>query len=187
MLPRRTSKFSGRDETRKYRGEERANSLADFHLDNQIPPLLAATIHCHENWKSLINNADGEPYHREGEREKETIVASFFRDISRRIPSSWGCFLNSWDKSSYLFVDQFWKFRSDYFYRWNICGGSEWSRSVAGNKKGVHPCNGRMRNNDPAMSTVISMIRESLITFQTFACRTRIRAQRWNCIPCAVL
>lgn len=57
-------------------------------------------------------------------------------------------------------------------------GGSEWSRSVAGNKKGVHPCNGRMRNNDPAMSTVISMIRESLITFQTFACRTRIRAQR---------
>lgn len=38
MLPRRTSKFSGRDETRKYRGEERANSLADFHLDNQIPP-----------------------------------------------------------------------------------------------------------------------------------------------------
>lgn len=129
MLPRRTSKFSGRDETRKYRGEERANSLADFHLDNQILPLLAATIHCHENWKSLINNADGEPYHREGEREKETIVASFFRDISRRIPSSWGCFLNSWDKSSYLFVDQFWKFRSDYFYRWNtvdLSGVGRW-------------------------------------------------------------
>lgn len=37
------------------------------------------------------------------------------------------------------------------------------------------------------MSTVVNMIRESLITFQTFACRTRTRAQRWNCIPCAVL
>lgn len=181
MLPRRTSKFSGRDETRKYRGEERANSLADFHLDNQILPLLAATIHCHENWKSLINNADGEPYHREGERE--TIVASFFRDISRRIPSSWGCFLNSWDKSSSI---SFGNFGRALFLSMKY-GGSEWSRSVAGNKKGVHPCNGRMRNNDPAMSTVISMIRESLITFQTFACRTRIRAQRWNCIPCAVL
>lgn len=184
-LPRRTSNFSGRDETRKYRGEERANSLADFHLDNQIPPslsiLLTATIHCHENWKSLINRWRTVS---SWERKRDGcyfLRSTFFGDISRRIPSSWGCLF----KCKFLAARRQIRIYSGSASLGNMVA---LSRSVAGNKKAC-TCNGRMRNNDPAnaMSTVVNMIRESLITFQTFACRTRTRAQRWNCIPCAVL